>query len=426
MDESPRRRVLRTGGTLLAGGLAVGLGGCLQNDGTGTPTDDGDDGGDGGDDLPAYTDWLPAPAAFGRDHYQFRAATVATLRDHRSAVEGTRFESLLSAAGQYLSIDASDVTSMIDAQLAWVVLGDFGEYASALESEGAAVTETYHGYDIYDGAVAVGDGAIAFPRNREAGDLSGLKAAIDAKRGTADRYVEVDDDCRRLVAALGDAALLFGRPHPGTSGIDGVVAYGGAWTVEGKRTTLAAPLVFENRDVVAVDAVESAVADADFFDPASSTSVTRRGRSVVVTATFPTDTVEYLSPPYLYGGRQQQQVPKAAFSWDYERRGDDAGVLTIQHDGGDSIKATELFCRGAGFLSADAIPDTAPAELDVSESGAQWPVGAASGQVGDTPGVVGGDAVRVGVASNYEIALVWEPVDGDTSATLGESSGPDD
>jgi hypothetical protein len=57
MDESPRRRVLRTGGTLLAGGLAVGLGGCLQNDGTGTPTDDGD----GGDDLPAYTDWLPVP-----------------------------------------------------------------------------------------------------------------------------------------------------------------------------------------------------------------------------------------------------------------------------------------------------------------------------------------------------------------------------
>ncbi|SEN47118.1 hypothetical protein SAMN05216388_1003194 [Halorientalis persicus] len=425
MDESPRRRVLRTGGTLLAGGLAVGLGGCLQNDGTGTPTDDGDDGGDGGDDLPAYTDWLPAPAAFGRDHYQFRAATVATLRDHRSAVEGTRFESLLSAAGQYLSIDASDVTSMIDAQLAWVVLGDFGEYASALESEGAAVTETYHGYDIYDGAVAVGDGAIAFPRNREAGDLSGLKAAIDAKRGTADRYVEVDDDCRRLVAALGDAALLFGRPHPGTSGIDGVVAYGGAWTVEGKRTTLAAPLVFENRDVVAVDAVESAVADADFFDPASSTSVTRRGRSVVVTATFPTDTVEYLSPPYLYGGRQQQQVPKAAFSWDYERRGDDAGVLTIQHDGGDSIKATELFLRGSGIVAADEIPDTEPADLDVSEPGARWPNDAASGQVGDAPGVVGGDEVRIGVASDYKISVVWEPVDGATSATLGDGAGPD-
>jgi hypothetical protein len=324
-----------------------------------------------------------------------------------------------------LGIDASDVTTMIAVQFASVVLGDFDEYPAALESEGAGVTETYHGYDIYDGAVAVGDGVIVFPVNREAGDLTGLKTTIDAKRGAADRYAAVDDDCRRLVAALGDAALLFGRPHPGTSGIDGVAAYGGAWTVDGERTTLDAPLVFDTRDAADVDAVESAVADADFFDPAMSRRVTQRDRRVVVTATFPTDAVEYLSPPYLYGDRQERQTPKVQFAYDYESRGDDAGVLTIQHDGGDSIKATELFLRGSGIVAADEIPDTEPADLDVSEPGARWPNDAASGQVGDAPGVVGGDEVRIGVASDYKISVVWEPVDGATSATLGDGAGPD-
>ncbi|WP_424016851.1 hypothetical protein ACOZ4N_13305 [Halorientalis pallida] len=423
MDESPRRRVLRTGTALLAGGLTVGLGGCLQRDDTDTPTDDG---GDGGDDLPAYTDWLPAPDALNGQRYPITVIDVAAARDHAAVIEGTRFDGLTSSGVQYPGIEPDAFTRMVGVGQVQVLTGDFESdtFAGLLDDRALTEAGTAGDYTLYDGgagAAALTTDVAVVTRN---GSLADVRAVLDAKRGAADRFTAVDDDCRRLVTALGDATLVFGLPHPGPSGIDGVVAYGGAFTVAGERTTLDAPLVFENRGAAAVDAVETALADEDYFDPATSTSVTRRGRSVVVTASFPTDAVQSLSPPYLWADRQRR-TPKVQFAYDYDHRGDDAGVLTIQHDGGDSIRAAELFLRGAGFLSADGIPDTAPADLDVSEPGAQWPNDAASGEIDDAPAVVGGDEVRIGVASDYEISVVWEPIDGDTSATLGDGAGPD-
>ena len=44
---------------------------------------------------------------------------------------------------------------------------------------------------------------------------------------------------------------------------------------------------------------------------------------------------------------------------------------------------------------------------------------------GDEDGVVAGDAVTVGVASDYETSAVWVSSDGDSSATLAEHRGPD-
>ena len=423
MDESPRRSVLRTGGTLLAGGLTVGLGGCLQSDGTGTPTDDG---GDATDDLPAYTDWLPAPDALNGRRYQFTVIDVAAARDHAADIEGTRFDGLTSSGVQYPGIEPDAFTRAVGVGQVQVLTGDFGPdmFAGLLDDRALTEAGTAGEYTLYDGgagAAALTTDVAVVTRN---GSLADVRAVLDAGRGETDRFTAVDDDCRRLVAALGDATLAFGRPHPGPSGIDGVVAYGGAFTVAGERTTLDAPLVFETREAVAVETVETALADEDYFDPASSTSITPRGRSVVVTATLPTDAVQYLSPPYLWADRQRR-TPQVRLAYDYEHRGDDAGVLTIQHDGGDSIRATELYLRGAGFLSAEAIPDTTPADLDVSESDTQWPVGAASGSMDGTPAVVGGDEVRIGVASDYEISVVWEPADAATSATLGDGTGPD-
>ena len=44
---------------------------------------------------------------------------------------------------------------------------------------------------------------------------------------------------------------------------------------------------------------------------------------------------------------------------------------------------------------------------------------------GDEDGVVAGDAVTVGVTSDYEIEVVRESSDGDSSETLAVDDGPD-
>jgi len=134
-------------------------------------------------------------------------------------------------------------------------------------------------------------------------------------------------------------------------------------------------------------------------------------------------------------GGSQQQTPQASFSWDYEKlnnndTSDDVaeGVAEVSHDGGDSIKANELIFRGSGFVGGSDLnfdgDSTNNPDANIVKSG-NWPAGQASGSVGDSSAVVGGDTVEIGVVSDYEISLVWEPQEGDTSATLSEKTGPD-
>jgi len=424
MDESPRRRVLRTGGTLLAGGLTMGLGGCLQTDGTDTPTDDGD----GGDDtdagsVPEYADWLPEPGELGADHYRFVVIDAAAVAGQRDALAGTRFETVFSVPAQYGQISFTDLSMTVQAGHAQVLVGDLSDFRSSL-SEQAEVTETYHGYTFYDDAAAVTDGTAVLPWNSEMGDVDGLKAAIDAKRGAIDRYTDASDDCRTLVAELGAAPLVIGQTKSDDSDLEGLVAAGANWSVDGDRATLAAPLVFENDDAVPIDEIRTAVADRGFYEGAKSTDVAATGRVATVDATFATADVTAVLPPSV-SGSQQREVPQISFSWEYESRGDGVGVVTVSHDGGDTATATELVFRGTGFVEASAIPDTDASELGVVASDSRWPAANASGENGEDPAVVAGNVARIGVASDFEIALVWEPEDGDTSATLSEETGPD-
>ncbi|WP_299264929.1 type IV pilin N-terminal domain-containing protein [Halorientalis sp.] len=123
-------------------------------------------------------------------------------------------------------------------------------------------------------------------------------------------------------------------------------------------------------------------------------------------------------------GGSQQQTPQASFSWDYEDVGDDdtEGIATVSHDGGDSIKVSELKFRGSGFLGG------APSGYGtggVESAGETWTAQNASGSIGDTSAVVGGNTESITASSDYDISLVWEPEEGDTSATLSEQTGPD-
>ncbi|RXK46604.1 type IV pilin [Halorientalis pallida] len=140
-------------------------------------------------------------------------------------------------------------------------------------------------------------------------------------------------------------------------------------------------------------------------------------------------------------GGSQQQTPQASFSWDYQKYDDNpntdpnVGVATVSHDGGDSIPAQELIVRGEGFfdpsnagsndLDLSSSGFTGPVPLGSNNSQNVWPGSQATGSIGDNSAVVGGNSVNIAVESDFDLSLVWEPSEGDTSATLSEQTGPD-
>jgi flagellin-like protein len=130
-------------------------------------------------------------------------------------------------------------------------------------------------------------------------------------------------------------------------------------------------------------------------------------------------------------GGSQQQTPQASFSWDYENATGtevQAGVVTASHDGGDTIKHNELIFRGNGYTNPfdGNGPDPTTSEYpQIEDSGLEWNAANASTTMGDTTAVVGGDTITIGAESDFEFSLVWEPSEGDTSATLSEKAGPD-
>ncbi|WP_424019525.1 type IV pilin [Halorientalis pallida] len=135
-------------------------------------------------------------------------------------------------------------------------------------------------------------------------------------------------------------------------------------------------------------------------------------------------------------GGSQQSTPQASFSWEYNNvTGTDTGegIVELSHDGGDSIKHTELYLRGTGYADpTDGSPPSGVTAISTSseypqivDSGQQWDGANATGEIGDTSAVVGGNTISIGAASDFEMSLVWEPSEGDTSATLSEKTGPD-
>ncbi|WP_335999502.1 type IV pilin N-terminal domain-containing protein [Halorientalis halophila] len=126
-------------------------------------------------------------------------------------------------------------------------------------------------------------------------------------------------------------------------------------------------------------------------------------------------------------GGSQQQTPQASFSWDYTQTddGNDRGYADVSHDGGDTIQTSELIFRGDGFQAAGDVANADSSDIQVESAGETWPNAQASGQSGGSTAVVGGDSVGIGADSDYEFTLVWEPEEGDTSATLSEETGPD-
>ncbi|RXK46235.1 type IV pilin [Halorientalis pallida] len=133
-------------------------------------------------------------------------------------------------------------------------------------------------------------------------------------------------------------------------------------------------------------------------------------------------------------GGSQQQTPQASFSWEYNNVTNSdvgEGLAEVSHDGGDSIKQNELVFRGTGFVNPFDDAGTGSGNpfgadrAQITSAGSNWDGANSSGSIGDTSAVVGGDTIGIGASSDYELSLVWEPAEGDTSATLSEQTGPD-
>jgi len=131
-------------------------------------------------------------------------------------------------------------------------------------------------------------------------------------------------------------------------------------------------------------------------------------------------------------GGNTQETPQASFTFDYTSYDDwEGGNLTITHDGGATITANELILRGQGFNSTvdGSLPFVA-GDI-VTESNTKWsdaadnPTTTANGDKGGESAVVSGDYMTAWVNNDYDLRLVYEASEGDNSATLAESTGPE-
>ncbi|MBV0903911.1 type IV pilin [Haloarcula salina] len=124
------------------------------------------------------------------------------------------------------------------------------------------------------------------------------------------------------------------------------------------------------------------------------------------------------------GDQAQQATPQASFSFDYSQAGDDGsgntiGKLAVTHDGGDTIEAQELYVRGSDFT--DETDSDYSSNLDIGTGTTKaWTEKYSSGSE-----ISAGSSIDVAVQSTYDVQVVYEPTEGDTSATLAEDSGPD-
>jgi hypothetical protein len=102
----------------------------------------------------------------------------------------------------------------------------------------------------------------------------------------------------------------------------------------------------------------------------------------------------------------ESDAPQVSFSFEYESTGDDAGRLTITHEGGDSIPPDRLAIRGVGFADVDGVDLTAPG---------RWPSG--------TDPVAAGDSITVGARPDYEFGVVFRGAE--SGVVLAEAAGPE-
>jgi flagellin-like protein len=106
--------------------------------------------------------------------------------------------------------------------------------------------------------------------------------------------------------------------------------------------------------------------------------------------------------------------PQASFASDYDAT---EGNVTITHDSGDAIVAEEVSFRGSDFWGSDRSNTT---WLNYSANNNAT----ISGEVEGQDAVTAGDRAEFNASDTYELRVVWESSEGDSSDTLLEDNGP--
>ncbi len=125
------------------------------------------------------------------------------------------------------------------------------------------------------------------------------------------------------------------------------------------------------------------------------------------------------------GEQVSSTAPQASFSFEYN--GND-NVLTVTHDGGDTIKAGSLYFRGQ--LNSDDVGSTISTDDTWSDLANNYGsnskvTSTASSTQGGESAVVGGDYAKFPTDSDSQIRIIFQGTNSDSSATLASWEGPD-
>jgi len=128
------------------------------------------------------------------------------------------------------------------------------------------------------------------------------------------------------------------------------------------------------------------------------------------------------------GEQVSSTAPTASFTFEYSEGSGNTGLLTVTHDGGDAVKANELYIRGSKGASNGQVND---AWADYNSGSSVSPditasTVTASGKIGTESAVVAGDfAELTNIGSDAKLRMIYNPAQGDNTATLSTFEGPD-
>lgn len=421
------RRSLLTGGAVLA---VASLAGCnaSQLPGFG-PGPDGGEGASGQYDAGAAFDAETAIVASADVQAVLDAPVPASVADQIDRLDES-FESVEPSDFDALDVSAFFGLEAERAGVTGVLFGDYDREAlreellgeDDLEDAGEyRETARYRGRDQ---ALAPTDEAVVFGMGfGEELALELVDGGLDALAGDAPTFVDREDGATVLGHLSGDAtaAVEFGadvreevRSEFADSDfatiVEATAAFGVDVTFHGASTALTYVLVADEEalNVGTVRSVAEAIEDSE-ESTIEDVSVSRDGRAILASATVETrDLLEShvaalgaLDPRY--GDRIDETAPNVTFAFDYRD-----GVLTVMHDGGDSVRAADLYLRG---------------DVTYERGDGSW---AETGGTADE--VTAGDAVTVGGSgSGYawagqpgegRVRVIWD-AEGRTTTTLG-------
>lgn len=406
---STRRSALRVLGTALVGAVA----GCTGADDTETPTDRStatatrsatptdtptEPRTETATALPVeqWTDWTPAPGALGIDGayavLSLRPSEIASYAEAlpATATEGLESNSGLPGLGPLAALDR--VTVVGNAVTVFAGPTNPERIRAALADRGLTSSDRIGGLTLHTPengdrtvAVGVGAGVVVAARTRNSGvgvdGPTAVRAVVDRTGARLPDAVPAVGTVREAVGA--GAAVALRANTEATETVEGAASEGYRWGLGADETRVTAGFVGD----VTTDAVTAWANDSGMFGSATP-SVSASSGVVTAVGAVPTGEVSGFTPDWKTP-ETGPSAPAAAFGFDYDSA---AGIVTVTHEGGDTIAPERLTLGGSGFADRGGATQTAPGP---------W-----QGTVSDG-GVAAGDAVTVGVTPSYELRVVW-------------------